>query len=180
MRSRGPRGADRQVPARWPPLRGLVVAALLLAAGCAGYGTSHIRVGQTAADVQASMGPPTGRHTLPGGGTRLEYARGPMGKHTYMVDLNADGRVTGFDQVLTEPHLLTIRPGITTDELLAEFGRPSHRSQVGWRELIDVWSYRYDSWDCTWYQVSVQNGRVKDATPGPDPLCPANREDLFR
>lgn len=150
-------------------------AALALSA-CAGYGTGGVRAGQTVAEVQATMGVPTGRHPLPGGGTRLEYARGPLGKHTFMVDLDAQGRVTRHEQVLTERHFLTIRPGMTVDELLTEFGRPSRRQVVGWHELSDVWSYRYDSWDCTWYQVSIVGGRVTSAGPGPDPLCPDNRE----
>jgi hypothetical protein len=155
----------------------LACTAALALVGCASYGTSNVRVGQTAQEVQAAMGVPTGRYELPQGGTRLEYARGPMGKHTYMVDLDASGRVTRFDQVLTERHFMTIRPGITTAELLAEFGTPSDRRVVGWHEKTDVWSYRYDSWDCSWYQVSVRDGLVKEASPGPDPLCPMNRKN---
>lgn len=154
----------------------IALGAAFVLSACASYGTRGVRVGQTAAEVQAAMGVPTGRHALPGGGTRLEYARGPLGKHTFMVDLDAEGRVTRHEQVLTERHFLTIRPGMTVDELLTEFGRPARRQVVGWHELSDVWSYRYDSWDCTWYQVSIVGGRVTSAGPGPDPLCPDNYE----
>ncbi|MBQ1766741.1 MAG: hypothetical protein IIZ92_28100, partial [Aquincola sp.] len=53
----------------------------LLLAGCASYGTGDLQTGLTVDEVAARMGPPTGRYTLPDGSTRLEYARGPLGKH---------------------------------------------------------------------------------------------------
>ena len=55
-------------------------AALLLAVGlltaCAGVQPGRVAPGQDEATVIAAMGAPTGRYALPGGATRLEYARG--------------------------------------------------------------------------------------------------------
>ena len=66
---------------------------LALAAGCASYGPSSLRVGQSADEATRQMGVPTARYARTDGGSRLEFARGPFGKHTYMVDVDADGRV---------------------------------------------------------------------------------------
>jgi hypothetical protein len=74
-------------------LTSIGIAALL--AGCAGYSAQGITPGQTAAQVEQQLGAPTGRYGLANGGTRLEYARGPYGKHTYMVDLDAAASPAG-------------------------------------------------------------------------------------
>jgi hypothetical protein len=159
--------------------RGLIVlgAAALLAA-CAGYSAQGIAPGQTAAQVEQQLGPPTGRHRLPDGGTRLEYARGPYGKHTYMVDLDTAGRVAGWQQVLTEANFNQVagEAGMPVDELLRRLGRPTHRRSGGWQPG-EVWSWRYDAVFCQWFQVDVVAGRVRGAAYGPDPLCDIDRDD---
>jgi hypothetical protein len=149
------------------------IGALLLAA-CAGYGPSGVRTGDTGDAVAKSMGPPTARYTLPQGGTRLEYARGPFGKHTYMVDLDPQGRVTAWNQVLTEPNFESVREGWSQDDLLARLGTPSHRRSGG-RQGGEVWSYRYDAVFCQWFQVSVNGGRVSNTGYAPDPICDISR-----
>ena len=150
------------------------IGALLLAA-CAGYGPSGVHPGDSADAVSRSMGAPTARYTLPQGGTRMEFARGPEGKHTYMVDLDTQGRVTAWQQVLTEPNFESVREGWSQDDLLMTLGTPSHRRSGG-RQGGEVWSYRYDAVFCRWFQVSVKGGRVSDAAYGPDPMCDVNRQ----
>jgi hypothetical protein len=149
------------------------IGALLLAA-CAGYAPRDVQIGDSADAVSKSMGVPTARYTLPQGGTRLEFARGPMGKHTYMIDLDAQGRVAAWHQVLTEPNFGLVREGWSQDELLMNLGSPSDRRSGG-RQGGEVWSYRYDAVFCQWFQVSVKGGRVSDTSYGPDPLCDVNR-----
>jgi hypothetical protein len=151
-------------------LRTVCAVASALLASCAGYGPGSVRPGQSADEVARAMGQPTGRYTLPQGGTRLEYARGPFGKHTYMVDLDAQGRVQRWQQVLTENNFGGVRAGWTQDELLLALGRPAERRSGG-RQGGEVWSYRYDAVFCQWFQVSVKGGRVTDMAYGPDPLC---------
>src|SRR5207244_2668791 len=125
---------------------------------CTAYAPKSLHAGSTQEDVQHEMGPPTARYTLPGGGTRLEFARGPYGKHTYMVDLDAGGRVAGWQQVLTEDNFNRVHAGETADELLLQLGRPSERRSGDWQGG-QVWSYRYETLMglCQWYQVSLNN-----------------------
>jgi hypothetical protein len=145
-----------------------------LVAGCAGYAPSAIRPGQSVDDVVRAMGEPTGRHAL-AQGSRLEYARGPFGKHTFMIDVDAQGRVTSWQQVLTERTFEAVATGISQQDLLATLGRPSDRRSGGWQGG-EVWSYRYDAVFCQWFQVSVKEGRITSTGYAPDPLCDVDRD----
>jgi hypothetical protein len=156
----------------------IILGTVALLAGCAGYSAQGITPGQTVAQVEQQLGAATGRYPLAQGGTRLEYARGPYGKHTYMIDLDAQGRVSGWQQVLTEANFnqVAVQPGMPVDELLRRLGRPTHMRSGGWQPG-EVWSWRYDAVFCQWFQVSVVDARVRDASYGPDPLCDIDRDD---
>ena len=148
------------------------LAALL--AGCAGYAPTGIAPGQPESDVVRAMGPPTGRYALPGGGARLEYARGPYGRHTYMIDLDGAGRVERVAQVLTEANVLRVAPGMGRNDLLLLLGRPGEVFGVAVRPA-QVWNWRYPTNDCLWFQVTLTlDGRVLDAGRGVDPHCDAH------
>ena len=163
-------------PSAWPALASLVVAAAL--AGCAGPWT--VQPGQTQDEVQRLHGPPTGRYEMPGGTTRLEYATGPFGRHTWMFDLDASGRVVAANQVLDERSFLELSEriarspgGMALPELLQTIGRPGERRRVGWTGG-ETWSWRYPTNDCLWYQVSVtREGRATAGGYGIDPTCDA-------
>ena len=153
----------------------LVTAAMLAAllGACAGYAPGGVGLGQSEADVARGMGTPTGRYALPGGGTRLEYARGPYGRHTYMIDLDAAGRVAHVEQVLNEANFLRVNPGMTQSDLLLLLGRPGEVFGVR-LENAQVWNWRYPNNDCLWFQATVTlGGRVLDAGRGIDPRCDA-------
>jgi len=142
-------------------------------AGCAGPGITPLPAGATEAQVLQSWGPPTGRYTLPAG-TRLEYATGPYGRTTWMVDLDASGRVTARRQVLDDRHLQQVQgqlPGMTRQQLLQTLGRPGEVRAGGWQGG-QVWSWRYDTHLCLWFQVSIgDDGIVRDGAFIPDPAC---------
>ncbi len=156
----------------------IAVSAALLAA-CAWYSPSGIVAGQSEADVVRAMGAPSGRYALPGGAVRLEYARGPYGRVTYMVDLDAAGRVAGWQQVLTEANFLRVRPGMSRDELLRLLGRPGEVFRVPWQRAV-VWNWRYPTNDCLWFQatLTLDDDRVRDAGHGIDPRCDAPADRL--
>lgn len=153
-------------------LAAAVITATL--AGCAAW--SPPQPGQPREAVLQHWGPPTGRHALPDGGERLEYASGPWGRTTWMVDLGSDGRVRAARQVLDEAHFAAFAAhvaGLTPAEVMFELGRPGERKQLGWLGG-ELWSYRYPTNDCLWYQVSFEpQGRASAAGYGIDPSCDA-------
>lgn len=159
----------------------LLAAAVL--AGCVSLRGPQLAIGQTEAELVAQLGPPTGRYAMPDGVQRLEWATGPLGRHTWMVDIGRDGRSLWFDQVLNSAHLADFArraPGMEIPQLLRELGRPAERSHGGWAGG-QTWSWRYPTNDCLWWQVSIgRDGKVIGAGQGIDPLCDVNdRQGLF-
>ena len=154
----------------------LLPAALLAMslAGCAAFAPPDIRPGQTEAEVVGLFGKPTGRYAMPDAATRLEFATGPYGRTTWMVDIDTAGRVTGAKQVLNEASFADFQaraPGMTRDELLRTLGRPGERRHGGWQGG-EVWSWRYPTNECLWFQSSIgADGIVRDGAYGPDPRC---------
>jgi hypothetical protein len=146
-------------------------ATVALVGGCA----IPFKPGQTESEVIAVAGPPTGRYVMPDGTRRMEYATGPMGRHTWMVDLDAQGRVQQVEQVLSEMTFLKISDGMARDDVLRLIGRPAHR-QREWMNK-ETWFWRYPTNDCLWVGVTmlppdwkVQHG----AGYLPDPICDDN------
>ena len=88
----------------------LLVFIAVLLAGCAGFGGYGIQAGTPRDAVIAQMGPPTRVMPLPAG-ERLQYGAQPYGRETWMVDLDAGGRVVQSRQVLDRRQLPTHRGG---------------------------------------------------------------------
>lgn len=149
----------------------LAVGAMLLAS-CAGSATPQgLPLGSTQEQVIALMGPPTGRYKLDNGGTRLEFARGPQGRETYMVDFDAAGGSIAWDQVLTPQNFIGLAYGISSEEVLMRIGHPGS-TKVYPRQGITVWNYRYPTNNCLWYQVSIgADGKFQGAAHTTDPEC---------
>lgn len=153
-------------------LVGAIVVGVAALSGCTGYSPAGLPRGATVAEVVSALGPPTGTTQAP---QRLEFARGPAGRHTYMVDFDADGRMRSWEQVLTEARFFEVLPGQTQDQVIQRLGRPSTTFPIG-RQHIMVWNYRYESPFCQWFQVSIGTapdtlGRVTEVGFGPDPAC---------
>jgi hypothetical protein len=145
-------------------------AALLLLGACAQVAPLP---GALQADVLRSWGPPTARYALAPGGERLEYATGPYGRTTWMIDTDAARRVTQVRQVLNEAEFLQVQSavGLRRDTLLLWLGTPGERKRGG-RAGGEVWSWRYPTNDCLWFQSSVaDDGRVTSSSFGTDPVC---------
>lgn len=159
------------------------ISLLLLAAltaGCVNMSSpTKLAPGASAQAIRAQLGEPTGRHALPDGAQRLEYARGPFGRETWMLDVDAQGRLVKATQVLVESNFATIKAGMTRDEVLKLIGRPSNVGYVGWQKQT-VWNYRYASPFCQWFQIGLsQAGIVEDTGYGPDPICDDVDTPLF-
>ncbi|HNW64938.1 MAG TPA: hypothetical protein PKJ32_18150 [Piscinibacter sp.] len=150
-----------------------LAAVALASAGCVNMNNpTRLVPGASADEIRQWLGEPSGRYPLAGGAQRLEYARGPFGKQTWMLDVDAEGRLTSATQVLIEKQFNAIRAGATADEVLRTIGRPSNVGYVGWHKTQTVWSYRYASPFCQWFQVGLSEaGVVEDTGYGPDPIC---------
>jgi hypothetical protein len=147
------------------------VTAALLMAGCATLGGTPPQPGEDAAAALARLPAPTGEFANTDGSRRVEFARGPFGRQTHMLDIDADGRVVRWEQVLTEAHFATIQPGISSDELRRKIGRPSWVWGVRYRDQT-VWSYRFENIFCQAFHVGISPaGVVEDTSFGPDPRC---------
>lgn len=165
---------DRNLDTR-PRTRGagLAIAAFALAgvAGCAGYSPKGLPPGASSAQAIEKLGAPTGRHAGEAGGARLEFARGPAGVHTYMLDFDAGDRLLGWEQVLNEQNFLDLKIGMSKTEVLRRIGRPSNVRFLS-RQQHQLWSYRYDTPFCIWYQVSLDTAdRVAELGHNVDPAC---------
>jgi len=130
-------------------LRALLLSVSLLLAGCAGYGGADLVAGVAReADVRLAMGVPAMQWTLPGGGRQLAYPRGPAGYETFMVHLDAAGRLERIENVLDMTHFARIQPDMTQEEVLQLLG-PSQPQWTAYFKARDelVWEWRYcDSW----------------------------------
>ena len=146
-------------------------AAAALLGGCASaYGPQSLATGATIGETVAKLGPPTARYARDGG-ERVEFARGPYGRHTYMLDFDAQGRLARWDQVLTEQNFNSVREGETREQVLFAIGHPSDSRPLPVQGRT-LWSYRYDAVFCKWFQVGLDaSGKVVDTGYGPDPLC---------
>ncbi len=157
--------------ARWPATLGALALFAATGTGCALIAPGAFPPGTSIDEVRHSPARPTAEYTLLNGGTRLEFAMGAFGKHTYMLDFDASGKLVSSQQVLTEANLATITPGKSDAWLRINFGRPAKVDSVG-RQHLKVWSYRYADGECEWYQVSVSDeGSVLGANKTWDPAC---------
>lgn len=160
----------------------MALLVMLLSAGCATYSPRSFAPGTPVGTVTRAMGSPSGEYVLPEGARRLEFARGPYGKHTYMVDFDAQGGLRGFEQVLTEARFNAIREGMTAEQVLMQIGHSLEKRMVGIAEKKQiVWAYRYDNPFCQWFQVGMdlQQARVIDTAYGPDPMCDKSDRDVL-
>lgn len=144
----------------------------LLIGGCAvSYGPAGLKTGDSVEAAVRQLGEPTGRYPRADGGSRLEFARGPLGRHTYMLDFDGQGNLIEWQQVLDDAHFAAIRPGMSAQDLLSGLGHPSQTWGVRYHGQT-VWSYRYANNDCLWFSVGVSPmGRVEDTGFGIDPRC---------
>ena len=128
---------------------------------------------QTAeADVLKAWGLPTARYALPDGGHRLEYATGPWGRHTWMIDINASGFTSRARQVLSDQAFIDLqqRRGLKAGDVLREIGQPGERR--GARGGGQTWFWRYPTNDCLWFLLSLAaDGSVEGGAFLPDPTC---------
>lgn len=145
---------------------------LLSLAGCAigQYAPSEKERGVSRQQLEERMGKPTGEWETPQGRV-LEYARGPYGKNTYFITLDRQQQVQQWSQVLTLEQFEKILPGMPADEVRRLIGRSFEIKSLA-RNRGEVWSYRFESVFCEWFEIEfTQEGTVRSKGMGIPPEC---------
>ncbi len=163
------RGAAIRGSRRWAAAVAVIGAALLVS--CAIPRPGRLANGMTESEVVALMGSPTDRYAMAKGATRLEFAQGPAGRETWMVDFDADGRMTESTQVLDPWYFQQVTDGMSRDTLLRWLGRPGYVLGA-WRDR-KLWYWRYPNNDCLIAVAMLgADGRVEGGVSMmPDPAC---------
>lgn len=124
---------------QWYQALGMLLLAVL--AGCAALGDA-VRPGTPREQVLQAWGRPTATYAL-AGGTRLQYSRQPAGRVVYNIDLDAQERVSAFEQSLQPALLGRVQVDHwTAADVQRTFGPPPQVARVGDFDG-DVWTYRY-------------------------------------
>lgn len=145
-----------------------LVAAVVLV-GCASTGPGDLKPGASADDIRAQMGTPVASYALPNGAKRLEFRGG--GARTYMLDVDASGKLVNWVQVLNETNFRNISAGMTREQVLMTLGQPSNIAPGG-RQGGEVWSYHFQNTQCQWFQVGIgPDGRTTGS--GSQAMLPA-------
>jgi hypothetical protein len=146
------------------------LALMVVLAGCATVDPSSLKPGASADEIKAQMGTPRASYPLPGGGQRLEFPG--SGERTYMLDVDAAGRLVNWVQVRNEANFRNIVAGMTQQQVLMTLGRPDETGRIG-RQRTEVWSWHFQNLQCQWFQVSFgSDGRTAGGgTMGMKPAC---------
>jgi hypothetical protein len=153
--------------------RGLaIVSALVIFAGCAtSYAPSNTMTGLTRDEVIARLGAPDPTPADLSSAARLDFPRGPYGRHTYAVYFSPEGRVTEFQQLLNEENFSKIKPGMNVGEVVHLIGISRNTFGLA-RNRGYVWSYRYITPLCQWFQIEfTQENTVRSTGYGLPPEC---------
>jgi len=126
--------------------------------------------GQDRQAVLASLGPPSQEQSTTGGAI-LVYARAPYGKSTYFVRLDAQGRVAGWEDVLTPANFEKISVGMGTAEVERLIGPSKVMLTVNSRGH-KAWLYPFHNSTCQIFMVEMSpQNQVVSTGHGPAPEC---------
>jgi outer membrane protein assembly factor BamE (lipoprotein component of BamABCDE complex) len=153
-------------------IRGVfVLLCALLAAGCDQQGRFTEEAGldklakgiSSESDVRLAMGQPDTVWEEEDGARSLEYPKGPAGHRTWVFDIDKDGKLKDYRQVLTEENFARVQPGMSKDAVRRLLGRP--RSVVQFkRKNEEVWEWRYLQSNVTSrlfnVHFNIESGRV--------------------
>jgi hypothetical protein len=136
----------------------VLVGAAAIIAGCAGFAPSDGLIGLDREAVVKSLGQPEREYAAEGKST-LHFPQGPAGVDTYFVYLGEDGRVVGWDQVLTEQRFSEIFPGMTKEHVIELVGI-SKITHGLIRQRGYAWHYRYFNHQCKSFAIEFTTDHV--------------------
>jgi len=147
----------------------LATAALALA-GCAT--PQSLAPGATLEQARATLGNPTARHSLAGGGTRLQYSNQPFDQSVWNADFDAQGRLARVEQMMSDAAFARVQSGRDTGhDVLREFGQPAQTFVYTLRNE-SAWMYRYlthGGFKAAMFIYFDPSGVVKRTETGLDP-----------
>jgi len=156
-------------------LKAMLLTSAVLVGGCAGYGPTNDFIGLTRGETLARLGPPNPVPANIDSAPRLDFPRGPAGKHTYAVYFNEQGVVSGYRQLLTDENFAKITAGMDESDVVDLIGVSQNTFGLA-RGRGYVWSYRYVTPHCHWFQVEfTAEKKVRSAGYGLPPECRAGR-----
>lgn len=157
----------------------LLFVTLTLAGCAASYAPSNQLLGATRSEVIAQLGSPDPAPRDMASAPRLDFPRGPYGKHTYSVYFDQTGKVSGFRQLLTEENFAKVLPGMTTEQVVDVIGVSRDTFGLA-RNRGYVWNYRYITPFCQWFQVEFTiDNTVRSTGYGMPPECRRRRGGMF-
>jgi hypothetical protein len=139
-----------------------IFAVAIITAGCTSFSPNNALLGLNREAVIADMGLPHSEVPEPQG-KRMVYPRGPWGKSTFFVHLNADGRVTHWEDVLTVSNFYRITPGMRAEQVEELIGPSLSRWQVA-KGNETIWNYPFHNSICQIFQVAVTPAGLVDST----------------
>lgn len=156
-------------------LAALSITFTLALSGCTSF--TSVTPGTNIDAVIKQFGEPAVRCAGPTGRERLVWTAQPMGQTAWATELSTDGRVSGFEQILTDTHFAVLaNPGWTKDKIHCEFGPPAEIQSLGlgFYDKHTTWLYRYMQ-NSTWYAFMVitfgdDGQHVMKFGPVPDPM----------
>lgn len=122
-----------------------ILPIVLLLSACASYDGRGLQPGAAGFDdIVRVMGQPAMQWQNSDGSRQLAYPRGPMGVHTYMAVIGADGKLKSLKNVLNEKTFAQVQPDMSKDQVLRLLG-PSEPSWTAYYARRDelVWEWRY-------------------------------------
>ena len=152
-----------------------IVLCLALLPACSSFAPPDRIVGIDREALLARMGPPEMERRMETG-SRLEFPRGPFGKQTWFVYLDAAGQALRAEQVLTPQNFNAVKPGLAQEAVRQLLGRPGEVQVLG-RGRGMVWNYRFENNDCQWFQIELSlEQQVRSAGYGIPPECAGHNE----
>ncbi len=147
------------------------VSAVLALGGCAGYAPSQEFIGLSRGETISALGQPNPMPADVNAAKRLDFPRGPFGKHTYAVYFDDTGKAIRYQQLLTDENFAKIVPGMDESEVVGVIGVSKDSFKLG-RERGYVWNYRYVTPLCRWFQIEFSAERkVRSAGYAIPPEC---------
>ncbi len=147
----------------------------LLMAGCMTYAPSKSFIGLTRAEAISRLGNPNPMPSDLDTAQRLDFPRGPFGKHTYSVYFDERGKVANFRQLLSEENFAKIVRGMDASDVVTLIGVSKDRFMLA-RDRGYVWNYRYETPLCFWFQIEFTlEDKVRSTGYSKPPECRLGR-----